>query len=152
MLMVSGNGIQAPRTVSDLKPRKMTDKGIQYELPPQTAETFELKDTPQSNHCTVAEINTTDCESTMLTVVSNHRPRSTESLPSEPEKRRTVCENVDEICVQPVSSSEVKVDEEEVDSTNVKKEEDDVKEKPDETSCGIECLYFTMQCCECTIL
>lgn len=151
--MVSGNGMPTPRTVSELKPRKMTDKGIQYELPPQTTETLELKETLQSNHCTVAEINTTDCETTILPAVTNHRPRSTESLQSDLEKRRTVCENVDEICVQPVSSSEVTVDEEEVDSTNVKKEDEAaVNEEPEETSCGIECLYFTMQCCECTIL
>lgn len=145
--MVSGNGVPPPRTVSELRPRKMSDKGIQYEVP---TEILELKESPQLNHRTVAEINTTICESTTPPVVSNHRPRSTEL---EPDKRRTVCEDIDEICVQPVSSSQVKVDEDKVDNQSVKKEDSTIQEKPEEeTSCGIECLYFTMQCCECTIL
>lgn len=144
--MVSGNGVPPPRTFSDLKPRKMSDKGIQYEVP---TEMLELNDNLQVNHHTVAEINTTVCETTTLPVVSNHRPRSTES---DQDKRRTICEDIDEICVQPVSSSQIKLDEDKVDNVCVKKEDSNVPEKPEETSCGIECLYFTMQCCECTIL
>lgn len=60
--------------------------------------------------------------------------------------------DVDAICVQQSAMDEL--------ASQGKEQKDEEKTEPDgfviqekeEASCGIDCLYITMQCCECTIL
>ncbi|XP_054278154.1 uncharacterized protein LOC128996732 isoform X2 [Macrosteles quadrilineatus] len=165
--MVSGNGVNSVPRPSYRTYRKMADAGVQYE--PQDVEFNGNRDTELESsftNQTVAEINTSGNISELDQPSYNntnyeHRPLSLQSSSSSSsssneergEKKRTLNPSeqmdVDAICVQQSAVELTSPAGKNIELTEPEKI--DIPEK-EESSCGLDCLYFTMQCCECTIL
>uniref|UniRef100_A0A1B6CG99 Uncharacterized protein n=1 Tax=Clastoptera arizonana TaxID=38151 RepID=A0A1B6CG99_9HEMI len=137
-LMVSENGMP-PRADScpQFRTRKMADIAVQVDPLPQEEEAATTPDTTR----TVVEINNSDTETT----VTPTRPLSAEFINSiGRERRRTMCEDMDEIVIQHLNYDEAPL------NKDGKTEVDGYKEI--ESSCCIDCIYYSMKCCECTIM
>uniref|UniRef100_A0A1B6KW38 Uncharacterized protein n=1 Tax=Graphocephala atropunctata TaxID=36148 RepID=A0A1B6KW38_9HEMI len=176
--MVSGNGVSSHTHTlrPSYKPfRKMADIGVQVDdlssLGEPTEVTFaEVNTSTEYNTSaeisTAAEINTSSeiaelDNSSSVTSSSHqyHRPLSVESSTSSSsseatEKRKPLTnqEDVDAIFVQQSAPDEDLSAELALNNNDRTELDGIVLLEKDESNCGLDCVYFTMRCCECTIL